>query len=260
MDGAGKVFAEVESVSDKVREKVAGKRLRYMSVEIYENDKVEASRPPYLRAIALLGRDTPAVAGARLPAVFSLAAGGIVGQKSGEENIAVFSQKLNADVIKTFSAETGKGTEEENVEELEKLKAEFAAQNERLAALQKENENLKNAGKQSEALAFFGELRDGGRLAPALCEKAVALDTKLGEEERRDFRALFAGAGTVLDLSGNHAAPKGKAPEAGTQSAGLTAKVRAFQKEKGIATFADAADAFYAAHPEAFEEEGGKDD
>ncbi|MDR2446072.1 MAG: hypothetical protein LBD58_02075 [Treponema sp.] len=49
------------------------------------------------------------------------------------------------------------------MEELEKLKADFAAQNERLVALQKENAELKSAGKKAESEAYFGRLRDEGK-------------------------------------------------------------------------------------------------
>jgi hypothetical protein len=67
---------------------------------------------------------------------------------------------------------------------------------------------------------------------------------------------LFYGLNAVADLSGGHAAPKPKgAADAGGGT--LAAKIRAFQKEKGIATFAEAAEAVYAANPALFEDEGG---
>ena len=155
MDGAGKVFAAVEGFSADVKKAMAEKKLRYVSVEIREYDKSGDGQPPYLKAIALLGRDTPAVQGTKLPALF---------------------------------------------------------------------------------------------------EKAVALDAKLGAEERKELRAVFGELEAKVDLSGTHAAPKGKAPKGGEES--VTAKIRAFQKEKGITGFAEAAEAYYTANPGAFEEGG----
>jgi hypothetical protein len=56
----------------------------------------------------------------------------------------------------------------------------------------------------------------------------------------------------ILDLSGKHTAQKrGKSFE----NVSISAKIRAFQVEKKIASFEDAADALYAAEPELFKEE-----
>jgi hypothetical protein len=261
MDGAGRVYAVVTDISADVKKKVAEKKLKYMSVEIYEHDKVDETQPPYLRAIALLGRDTPAVAGAKLPAYFSLAPGGVVCSAKEEEHTTVFASKVGAAEIKTFSGDTEKESNkpEANMDELEKLKADFAAQNARLAELQKENAELKNAGKKAESEAHFGKLRDEGKITPAQFDNAVGIDSALEGEAQKNFRALFAGAAPQVDLSGTHAAPKSKAPAARSESAGLTAKIKAFQKEKRLDSFAEAADALYAERPELFEEEESHD-
>jgi hypothetical protein len=258
MDGTGKVYAEVPEFSADVKKKIAEKKLRYMSVEIYEWDKADEKEPPYLRAIALLGRDTPAVAGTKLT-LFSLKQGGVVNTVNEEEHIAAFTHKVSADEMKTFAGSPAGDipTQEVNMDELEKLKAEFAAEKEKLAALQKENAALRNAEKKSEAEAFFAKLRDEGKLAPAVFDKAVALDAKLGEDERKNFRAMFGELGTQVDLSGKHTVTKKDAPEPAAMSAGVTAKISAFQKEHKLASFADAAEALYAAKPELFADEGG---
>jgi hypothetical protein len=264
MDGSGKVFATVTDVSADLKKKVAEKKLKYMSVEIYENDKRNEKEPPYLRAIALLGRDTPAVAGAKLPAYFSLPCGGTVCFAKEEEHTTVFTSRVGAAEIKSFSGEPEKKTNEPevNMEEvvqaqMEKLKADYAAQQAELAALKKENADLKNAEKKKEAAAFFGKLRDEGKITPALFEKAVSLDTRLGDEERKELRVLFGDLDAKVDLSGAHAAPKGKAAE-GAGTGNVSAKIRAYQKEKGLASFEAAAEALYASNPALFEDEGGE--
>ena len=138
-------------------------------------------------------------------------------------------------------------TAEELEKELEKSKADAAA-------FQKELADLKNEGRKTEAEAFFGRLRDGGKLPPAIFEKAVALDTRLGEEDRKEFRALFSALETKVDLSGKHTADKKNAPAPAADAAELTAKIRAYQKEKKLASFEEAANAMYADKPELFEE------
>jgi hypothetical protein len=135
------------------------------------------------------------------------------------------------------------------------LQTELEKSNAALAAFQKENEDLKNAGKKVEATAFFEKLRDEGRLTPALFDRTVALDTKLGDAERKELRALFGELTAKVDLSGAHAADKKNAPAPAASDAALTAKIRAFQAEKKLATFADAATALYADKPEHFNEE-----
>jgi hypothetical protein len=265
MDGGGKVFADIPEFSADVKKKIAEKKLRYMSVEIYEFDKVDEAQPPYLRAIALLGRDTPAVAGTKL-ALFSLMQGGVVNTVNEEEKTCAFTHKVSADEMKTFAGNPAgeKPTQEVNMDELEKLKAqneklcaEFAAEKEKLSLLEKENAVLRNAEKKGEAEAFFAKLRDEGKLTPAVFDKAAALDARLSEEERKDFRALFGCLGTQVDLSGKHAVTKKDAPEPSAMNAGVTAQIRAFQKEHKLATFADAAEALFAAKPELFADEGG---
>jgi hypothetical protein len=257
MDGAGRVFAQVPEFSADVKKKIAEGKLRYVSAEVYEHDKSDAERPPYLKAVALLGRDTPAVAGTKI-SLFTLMAGGGLAIVNENEHITAFTRKAGAEEIRNLAKECREGV---NMEELEKLKAqaeslraELAASSEKLAAFQKENAELRGAEKKGEAAAFFAKLRDEGKIAPALFEKAVALDAWLGEDQRKEFRSLFSDLNAAVDLSGGHAAPKPKAaPADGT----LTAKIRAFQKEKHLATFAEAAEAVYAENPALFEGEGG---
>ena len=269
MDSAGKVFAVVEDFSADVKKAIAEKKLRYISVEIREYDIGNADRPPYLKALALLGRDTPAVQGAKLPALFSQ---GVMSVLNEEEHISAFTRRVGADdiaaIMPTAFAEKGgaenQGYEEvKRMDEFEKLKAQYeglsrdlSAAREEIAAFKKENETLRGGERKADAAAFFSKLRDAGKLPPAVFEKAVALDAALGTDARQELRALFGELEAVVDLSGSHAAPKEKASKGGEGN--VTAKIRAFQKEKGFASFAEAAEAFYAANPAAFEEGGAE--
>lgn len=259
MDKSGWVFAEVPSFSADVIKKVAEGKLKYMSVEIFENDMVDKNEPPYLKAIALLGRDTPAVVGAKIPAFFSLSFGGFVEYANQDEHVSIFTQKMDAGTIKLFSANEAEKTtqsQEENMgEQNETTVAEMAAKDARIAALEKENASLKQDGVKREAEAYFSRLRDEGKITPAYFEKAVALDVKMTEADRKDFRALFANSEPIVDLSGEHTATKEKSGASFACNADVTAKIKAFQKEKGFASFTEAAEALYSANPEMFSEE-----
>ncbi|MDR1175336.1 MAG: phage protease [Treponema sp.] len=261
MDGAGKVFAEVPEFSDQVKQAMAEKKLRYVSAEIYEHDKVDASNPPYLRAVALLGRAAPQIPGLRLPSLFSLLPEGTVTTLDEQEHIAAFTRKVNAGDARSFKQDAEElrpeNHEEVSMDEAEKLKAELTAKDAELAAFKKENEDLKNAGRKQESLVFFGKLRDEGKIPPALAEEAAELDARLGEEERKNYRALFSRFEPKVDLSGTHKADKKNAPlsPAGSEDL-LSAKIRAFRKEKNFSSFAEAAEALHAEKPELFEKGG----
>jgi hypothetical protein len=252
MDGAGKVYAEVPEFSAEAKRAIAEKKLRYMSVEILEFDKTDPEQPPYLKAIALLGRDTPAFAGAKLPSVFALMTGGGL-TVNEEEGIAAFTRRLDKTDASLFSGGEQEGVSMGKIEELE---AELAASKAQVAAFEAEREELRVAGRKADAEAFFGKLRDEGKLQPALYERAVALDARLNDGGRAELRALFGELSAKVDLSGKHVADKGRAAAlpAGVDLAG---KIRAFQAEKSIATFEAAAGALYAERPELFGEGGG---
>jgi hypothetical protein len=83
----------------------------------------------------------------------------------------------------------------------------------------------------------------------------VSLDASLAEDNRQELRAVFSALEARVDLSGTHTADKKTAPAGAAGDADLSAKIRAFQKEKNLASFADAAAALFAASPELFEED-----
>jgi len=250
----------------EARHAIAEKKLRYISVEIYEFDKVEKDQPPYLKAVALLGRDNPAVVGTKIPAMFSLSTGGVVNTVDEENHVSTFTRKVKAEEIQSLFAKEEQATQEdeamgkgEGSQTAEQLLAELEESNKKILAFQKENAELKNAGKKQEAETFFSKLRDEGKLPPALFDRVVALDVRLPDEDRKEIRSMFSELEAKVDLSGKHTADKKNAPAPAASSASMTAKIRAFQKEKKLASFAEAAGALYAEKPELFEEEDSHD-
>jgi hypothetical protein len=264
MDGAGRVWADIPEFSAEAKKAMAENKLRYVSAEIYELDKIDDAQAPYLRAVALLGRDSPQIPAARLPSLFGFLNQGTVTTVNEEEHIAAFTRKVNAEDLQTLfdqgnnkpEEDTGMGKTAEDPRNADELRTELEKAKSDLAAFQKEYSELKDAGRKQESEAYFGKLRDEGKLPPALFEQAAALDTRLGEADRKDFRALFGGLEQAVDLSGAHLADKKNAPAAAASGADLTAKIRAFQKEKNFASFAEAADALYAEKPDLFTEGG----
>ena len=267
IDKDNKVYATIPEFSAEARQAIKEKKLRYISVEIYEFDKVNKDNAPYLKAVALLGRDTPAVAGTKIPTVFSsLFSGGVANTVDEENHVSTFTRKVNAEDIQALST-NGRGTTEEetNMKTAEELQAELEKSNARiaelekgageLAAFRKENEELKNVGRKQDAEAFYGKLRDEGKLPPAQFEKAVSLDARLAGDDRKEMRAMFAAMEAKVDLSGKHRADKKNAPDAAASGSGITAKIRAFQKEHKLGSFDEAAIALHAEKPELFEEE-----
>jgi hypothetical protein len=244
MDGAGKVYADIPEFSAEVKRAIAENKLRYISAEIFEFDKIEATQSPYLKAVALLGRDPPAVPTARLPNLFSFISGREVCVDE-EQHTATFTRKIGKGEL-----EINKG-EEEEMGKIEELEAKIQEKDAQLAAFEKEREELRNAGRKQEAEAYFGKLRDEGKVPPAVFEKIVALDIRLGEAERKELRTLVSEFEIKVDLSGTHLAKKQKTPDGGT----LSAKINAFQKEKNLSSFFEAAAALQAQSPELFEEE-----
>jgi hypothetical protein len=284
MDKDGKVYATINDFSLEARHAIAEKKLRYISVELYEFDKVNKDEPPYLRAVALLGRDTPAVTGTKIPAMFSLnsfLSGGVVNTVDEENHISTFTRKMNVEDIKTLSVNGQKNTQEESMSDKKddegKLEDRIKALEDRIKKdearieeveskvddLEEEvqgevSENKKNLKKQN-AEAFYTKLRDEGKLPPSQFDKAVALDIKVGEDERKEIRAMFSALETKVDLSGEHKANNKNAPSPSADNAELTAKIRAYQKEKKLSSFSEAADALYAEKPELFNEEDSHD-
>ena len=148
MDGAGKVYADIPEFSADAKKAIAEKKLRYVSAEIYEFDKLDPDQPPYLRAVALLGRDTPAIPAARLPSLFGFD-GGVVSIVDKEQHVAAFTRKVSAEEMIALSSggrqEEKANPQEEDMGDVEKLQAELAKSNEQLAAFRRENEELKSA-------------------------------------------------------------------------------------------------------------------
>ena len=264
MDGAGKVYADIPEFSAEARRAMAENKLRYVSAEIFEFDKLDERQPPYLRSVALLGRDTPTVATTRLPTLFGLINGGALSTLDEEKHIAAFTRRVSAAEISALSKAGTKhaqdSIEEDDMGGAEKLEAELAELKEQLVAFRRENTELKVAGRKSESAAYFERLRDEGKLAPALFDRVVALDVRLDADESKALRALFGDLPVVVDLSGTHAAGKPQAGAGRPASASLGATIRAYQGEKSLPTFAAAAEALFAESPDLFgEEDGGEE-
>jgi hypothetical protein len=256
MDGAGKVYADIPEFSAEIKKAMAENKLRYISAEIYELDKADSAQTPYLRAVALLGRDSPAIPAARLPTPFGFMDSGALIEINEPEHIIAFTRRVSTKEIQTLSIEETNHKEDSTMDKTEELQAELKKKEEMLAAFKKENNELKLAGKKAESEAYFEKLRDEGKLPPAVFKQAVDFDVQLDSEAQKEFRAFFEQAKPILDFSGKHIADKKIAQTQGASGFSLAARIRAFQKERNLSSFTDAAEILHAENPALFAEEG----
>ena len=261
MDGAGKVYASFRDISPKLRHYLADKQLQYISVEITPWDEQDPDRPPYLEGVAFLGRSRPQLATTRVPPMFARSP--FVGVKDDERGTLIFSRALSRSEIEMFEgvpAIQNTETEQEGedmpqtieslqaqVDEQQAAISEFTAKQ---TALNEENAKLKAESLKAEAVSFFAELRNAGKLPPAVFDQVVSFDARLpGDEMRKEFRALFGKHDAIIDISGGHlvgAHPNKELP--------LSSRIKTFAAAKKIDRFEDAAAAYFAEHPEDFAE------
>ena len=267
VDEKGNVYAVFDEFSQDLKTAIALKKLRYVSAEIFEFDKEDPKQSPYLSAVAFLGRDNPAVPATKIRTSF-FSKGCSYTPATDENHTARFTRRLSRDDITLFTQISQKESKEEiQMAKTEEgaagkeagdaaSKAAFDAQAAELARFRKENEDLKAGAKKDEATRFYTALRDGGKLPPAHFDRIVSFDTRMGSEDQKEFREILSTFGVILDLSGEHQADKkraGTVPPGGTDA--LSATIRAYQKERNLATFGEAATALYAEKPELFKEE-----
>jgi hypothetical protein len=256
MDGAGKVYADIPEFSAEVKKAIAENKLRYISAEIYERDKDDPENTPYLRAVALLGRDSPAIPSTRLPALFGFMDSGVLTELPEPEHIVAFTRRVSTKEIQSLSIEETKHQEDRSVDKTEELQAELTKKEELLAAFKQENNELKRAAKKAESEVYFGKLRDQGKLTPAVFKQAVDFDIQLDVAAQKAFRAFFEQAKPIADLSGRHYADKKNAQPPGASGFSLAARIRAFQVERGLSSFEDAAKILHGENPALFAPEG----
>jgi hypothetical protein len=260
VDGAGKVWATDYEIDDFAREALAKGQLKKCSVEITgigSPDGVEVT------GLALLGRTQPAVKATFLPALFSRLFGGAAIQDEGgpaafeamaidREGLGLTegagdSQHFNAAGKDGAAASGGREVPMTDAEkqEMEKLRADLAAAEGRVAAYARRETERAVTERKTEAERFFFGLRDAGKMTPAQADSAVAYEAAIEDEEpRKKFRELFASAGQIV--GGEHVASKDKAPPA-PEGANEVAAIKAFQAEKAIKTFGEAAELYYRA-------------
>ncbi|MBN2536387.1 MAG: hypothetical protein JXB88_26120 [Spirochaetales bacterium] len=268
MDNIGKVYAEIPELSAEVLAAIAQKKLKYVSAEIFKFDEINPDDPPYLRAIALLGRDTPAVVTAKLPSFFSMFAGGTITSIDETKHLITFTCKLNisespnTDISPSPAKQTGDNqsniNKESTMTETEKLTQELEKTKAELDTYKQENETLKASAGRKDAETFFSKLRDNGNLPPALFDRAVALDQKLSDDVRKEYRNLVSAFEKKVNMDEDHNADKKKADSIPETDEELSAKIRAFQAERGIESFLKAAEILFQEKPGLFKE-GGKE-
>jgi hypothetical protein len=251
---------------------------------------------PYLLRLAFLGRSIPQIPTTKIPALFKrmlFAVGFGKGEPETIDGVRVvqFCRKIDASAIEEIRADLAAHkepqkqeptqaafsgslvkqnsikevpmTEKELQDENARLKAENAqirsdlssrdtkiAEFEKKVTAQTEEQNKKAAE------AYFGALRDKGRLTPVQFEAAVKLDVGMTTENRAIYRSLFGESmKPVVHIGVDHVVTPDRAKsEAGEAAGDLVTRVNAFAKKGGI-SYQEAAKRLNEEHPELFMKE-----
>jgi hypothetical protein len=247
VDGAGKVWASDYDIDDYAKEQIALGRLKKCSVEISGGATVDDLE---ITGLALLGRTQPAVRATFLPQLFSKIFGAAGAEKGLTGPTAYGDEPLDREVFKSAAGGAAPSGREDSMtdaekQEMERLRAGLSAAEGRIAAYAKKESDRAVADRTENAKKFFSDLSGAGKMAPAVADKAAAFDSTIEDEtQRANFRAVFSAAGAIV--GGEHLATGTDIPPAPAAD-GEVAEVKAFQAEKNIATFGDAAEMYYRA-------------
>ena len=286
-----------EEISPQLKTWITDRNLRYVSAEIAERDLKEAETPPYLVRVAFLGRSIPAVNTARVPSLFRKLLevvgfgrreeapsdgvqmvhfcrrlpDGAVGELLAMAAVAgAGSAAANAELNTASASLAGKGPaafqsgmevstmgEKELQEEVARLKAENGTQANKLKLFAAAENDAKASAAKKDAEAYYGALRDSGKLTPAKFEKAVSVDIVLGEKERESLRALFAKdeVTPVIGLGREHVATGDRTDGEKPLSGSLVKEIQSFAKKEKI-SYEDAARRLHEERPALFGQEG----
>lgn len=247
VDGSGKVFAVVPNPSPEMVGWIQTNRLRYLSVEMsYDlNERGEPTNPQLIRMCAL-GRSIPAVPTTRIRAEFDRT-GDVLTIHTTDDGTFVLA-RLSA----SFDAaeHTNTPQEEDGMDTDTGTGAPTAALDEharaQLEQLRRRNEELERRERERESAAFVATVGGTG-LAPAVRELAAALDAKLGEADRAQYRELLGKLAPPVTLGRETTIKQAQGPEGS-----LASQVRAYQRTHKIETFEAALDGLRAESPELF--------
>lgn len=246
IDGAGEVFAVDYELDDDVKMLIATKKLKKCSIEIYGNG---GDQDPYkIIALALLGRTAPQIAQTFLPQIFGLKGrDGAVYMPAEDLDPECFS--ATAPAVATKPEEDMPMTDEEK-QEFNALKGSVTKIGETVSQLSESVKTFAAQGAPTDAKknaeAFFGTLRDQGKITPAQFDAAVSIDVGLDEQKRVQYRALFGSVTPIVPVDGSHQAQKNEAPDdSPVDEAQTVAAIKVFQAANNIKTFSDAAKLYY---------------
>lgn len=151
-----KLMASFKDVTDELKEYVAKKMLKNHSIELYEDLN---GKGLYLKSLAMLGSEAPAVKGMN-PIQF----------QEGEANEYRFTD------VPAFAADFTAAHFEKKAAD---LAAELNAEKQKVQTFASEKEQLAFAQRKEKFEAFLHEKTEAGQLEPKLREQALALFTQL---------------------------------------------------------------------------------
>ncbi|MGL4986982.1 MAG: phage protease [Treponemataceae bacterium] len=256
------LYAVDYELSDELKKLIATKKLRYMSVELVRGD-AEHGENPYIQAVALLGRNNPAITLARLPEVFSKLNAWING-KSDDKSTTVITEfnralitspdaLLNDNSSNNISSSEnqisinkkgGHSMNGQNFEALQQQNAQLLAKVEKYEA---EKQEIVQKQKLLEAQTFYKGLSNEGKITPAQVEQFTKIDLALPEKERDEQRKLVASFSIGIgNLQGKTQSNQS------TQPADVSEAIGCYAKEHNL-SYEDAAKIMYEKNKEIFD-------
>ncbi|HPO48700.1 MAG TPA: hypothetical protein PLO89_00090 [Spirochaetota bacterium] len=196
IDGQGKIFATDYEMDDYLKEKIAKKNLKKVSIEIFGNGSEE--KPFQILGVAVLGRTPPAVNQTFLPNIFQKIFGK---EENKEEKTNFFSFDIDEDLKKSFSqqpSDEGNLTKGEEPMTEDEKKA-FADMQNSITQLSNENKQLKedfaklaSAKQEDNSKAFFEKKVEEGVILPANLPNVLKTFNSLQtDEQKENFKAMF---------------------------------------------------------------------
>ncbi len=167
-----KLMASFKDVSEELKQLVAEKKLKRHSVELYKNFNEKGT---YLKALAMLGAETPAVKGMQ-PIEFSY---------DGEAEEIQFQDEPS------FSSEF---TLQFYKKQAQKLQSDLAEEKSKNHKHESEKEALEFSQRKTAFESFLDEKSEKGELPPVIREKCVALFSHLDSIEVKE------GSESALDV------------------------------------------------------------
>ncbi|WP_020403748.1 hypothetical protein [Gracilimonas tropica] len=168
-----RLMASFKDVTDELKEYVAKKMLKRHSIELYEDLE---GKGLYLKGLAMLGKDTPAVKGME-PISFK------------EESAVEYSFEEDPSFANDFAVAHFKAKADAAEQEKSRLETELTQEKTKTQTYADKTKQMEFETRKSSFESFLDTKVEAGKLEPKFREKAVALFKHLDKVDQEDEKA-----------------------------------------------------------------------